>query len=136
MKLLIGLEFSLFFPIFNFAFPLPRFHSLFPFPDSILRFHFPFSVSVTPDFGWIDDSYAAYALACVASVSVRFRSKERPRNWIFGLNRARNKTCAICRAVFDSRSSFFVPKPHRNACYAGYIRVLPSHFLSGTVIVF
>ena len=25
------------------------------------------------------------------------------------------------RAVFDSRSSFFVPKPHENACYAGYI---------------
>ena len=29
-------------------------------------------------------------------------------------------TCAIFRAVFDSCSSFFVPKPHRNACYAGY----------------
>ena len=24
------------------------------------------------------------------------------------------------RAVFDSRSSFFAPKPHGNACYAGY----------------
>ena len=32
----------------------------------------------------------------------------------------RSFTCAICRAVFDSRSSFFAPKPHRNACYAGY----------------
>ena len=30
-------------------------------------------------------------------------------------------TCAIFRAVFDSCSSFFVPKPHRNDCYAGYI---------------
>ena len=29
-------------------------------------------------------------------------------------------TCAIFRAVFDSRSSFFAPKPHGNACYAGY----------------
>ena len=31
----------------------------------------------------------------------------------------RSFTCAIFRAVFDSRSSFFAPKPHRNACYAG-----------------
>ena len=28
-------------------------------------------------------------------------------------------TCAIFRAVFDSCSSFFAPKPYRNACYAG-----------------
>ena len=26
----------------------------------------------------------------------------------------------IFRAAFDSRSSFFAPKPHGNACYAGY----------------
>ena len=32
----------------------------------------------------------------------------------------RSFTCAIFRAVFDSRSSFFAPKPHGNACYAGY----------------
>ena len=32
----------------------------------------------------------------------------------------RTFTCAIFRAVFDSCSSFFAPKPHRNACYAGY----------------
>ena len=31
----------------------------------------------------------------------------------------RSFTCAIFRAVFDSRSSFFAPKPHGNACYAG-----------------
>ena len=31
-------------------------------------------------------------------------------------------TCAIFRAVFDPCSSFFAPKPHRNACYAGYSR--------------
>ena len=29
-------------------------------------------------------------------------------------------TCVIFRAVFDSCSSFFAPKPHKNACYAGY----------------
>ena len=29
-------------------------------------------------------------------------------------------TCAICRAVFHSHSSFFAPKPHRNGCYADY----------------
>ena len=32
------------------------------------------------------------ALACVASVSVLFRSKERPRNEILGFGRARNET--------------------------------------------
>ena len=32
----------------------------------------------------------------------------------------RSFTCAIFRAVFDSRASFFAPKPHGNACYAGY----------------
>ena len=88
-------------------------------------------------------------LACVANVShvfVWFRSKKRPRNGIFGFGRARNETrakkmkegrgggegrflsspppprsftCAIFRAVSDSRSSFFNPKPHGNACYAG-----------------
>ena len=33
---------------------------------------------------------------------------------------SRSFTCAIFRAVFDSCSSFFTPKPHRNAYYAGY----------------
>ena len=43
-------------------------------------------------------------LPCVASVSVWFRSKKRPRN-------------AICLSLF------FAPKPHGNACYAGYHRL-------------
>ena len=33
----------------------------------------------------------------------------------------RSFTCAIFRAVFHSCSSFFAPKPHRNACYASYL---------------
>ena len=69
----------------------------------------------------------AFHAACVASVSIWFRSKERPRNGILGFGRARNETrakprsftCAIFRAVFDSRSSFFAAEPHGNACYAG-----------------
>ena len=32
----------------------------------------------------------------------------------------RSFTCAIFRAVFDPCSSFFAPKPHGNAFYAGY----------------
>ena len=44
------------------------------------------------------------------SASVSFLSSPPP---------PRSFTCAIFRAVFDSRSSFFAPKPHRNACYAG-----------------
>ena len=46
------------------------------------------------------------------SASVSFLSSPPP---------PRSFTCAIFRAVFDSRSSFFVPAPHGNACYAGYI---------------
>ena len=38
--------------------------------------------------------FATYIIACVASVSVRFRSKERPRNGILSFNRARNETRA------------------------------------------
>ena len=30
-------------------------------------------------------------------------------------------SCDIFRAVFDSRSSFFAHRPHRNACYASYV---------------
>ena len=52
-------------------------------------------------------------VACVASVSVWFRSKERPRSGIFGFDRAKNGLCA----VLVSRSSFSAPKPHGNACF-------------------
>ena len=31
----------------------------------------------------------------------------------------RSFTCAIFRAIFDSRSSFFAPKPHGKVCYEG-----------------
>ena len=48
--------------------------------------------------------------SCVASVCLWFRSKKRPWKGIFGFD----------RAVFDPCSSFFPPKPHRNACYGGY----------------
>ena len=44
------------------------------------------------------------SLACVASLSVWFWRKERPRNGIFGFGRARNGTTANLRTVFDSRS--------------------------------
>ena len=56
--------------------------------------------------------------------SKRFRlvseqRKTEERDSRFG--RAKYETRAtIFRVVFDSRSSFFAPKPHRNACYAGY----------------
>ena len=47
----------------------------------------------------------------VLSASVSFLSSPLP---------LRSFTCAIFRAVFDSRSSFFAPKPHGNSRYAGY----------------
>ena len=63
---------------------------------------------------------ATRRLACVARVSVSFRRANKD----FGFGRARNGTSAIFHlAVFDSRSSFFAPKPHGNACYAGYEKI-------------
>ena len=64
--------------------------------------------------------------------SKRFRlvlEQRKTRNGIFGFGRARpylssplpprsfNRT--IFHAVFDSRFSFFAPKPQGNACYEG-----------------
>ena len=83
--------------------------------------------------------------ACVASVSVWFRSKERPRSGIFDFGHERNEISAKKWkrgegkgkegnfAIFPTpsprfylrhfssvpRSSFFAPKPRGNACYAG-----------------
>ena len=56
----------------------------------------------------------------------------------------RGITRAIFRAVFaiDSRSSFFAPKPHGNACYVGYLCLsltglhLPSRNCQYTMVVF
>ena len=54
-------------------------------------------------------------LACVASISVRFRSNEGSTNGIVGLaarkmeQEPKNERGAIFRAVFNSRSPFFAP---------------------------
>ena len=66
-------------------------------------------------------------------MSVRELKHDKPSRWFSksrGLSASvsflssppppRSFTCAIFRAVFDSRSSFSAPKPHGNACYAGY----------------
>ena len=73
------------------------------------------------------NSRLSFAVACVASVAIWFRSKERPVLAAREMKREPNNepplrsfTCAIFRAVFDFRSSFFAPKPRGNACYAGY----------------
>ena len=52
-------------------------------------------------------------LACVASVSVLFRSKGRPKNASRFISRAAKTENLVPR-------SFFAPKQHGNACYAGY----------------
>ena len=38
-------------------------------------------------------------------------------------------------AIFDSRSSFFAPKPHRNACYAGYSHAQPLVLLNASYMI-
>ena len=68
-------------------------------------------------------------LACVASVSVRLRSKERgtrvkdcAKNDVI----ERAGSCFISRAAKTENPvprSFFAPKPNGNACYAGYFMV-------------
>ena len=62
--------------------------------------------------------------------SKRFRlvsEQKESKRGIFGKmerepkNETLSHTHLIFRAVFDSRSSLFDPKPHGNACYAGYV---------------
>ena len=66
-------------------------------------------------------SQVSTSVACVASVSVRFRSKERPRKGIFDFDRARNETWdknwktktergALLLAPFFVRSLTLVPR--------------------------
>ena len=51
----------------------------------------------------------SFHVACVASVSIWFRSKERPRNGILGFGRVRNETRAKL-APFFARSLTLVPR--------------------------
>ena len=62
----------------------------------------------------------AETLACVASVSVRFRRKERGTRV---KDREKSGSRFISRAVKTESllpRYFFAPKPNGNACYAGY----------------
>ena len=100
------------------------------------------------------------AVACVASVSVRFRNKKRTRNdeeldfqfwpgekwdesqkWkkrggdVSSLSSPpppRSFTRHIFRAVFDTLSLFFAPKRHENACYADYRARAGRRLVSGS----
>ena len=71
----------------------------------------------------------ASSLACVASVSVWFRNKERPRNdeerTVFWPCEKWHPLHPILRAAFDSRSLFFAPKPRGKTCCTGYIQSGP-----------
>ena len=55
--------------------------------------------------------YGRFSKSLGLSASVSFLSSPPP---------PRSFTYAIFRAIFDSLSSVFAPKPHGNACYAGY----------------
>ena len=59
----------------------------------------------------------ACEVACVASLSVRFRSKERGTRV-----KDRAKTAQVKeRRGGGQNRSFFAPKPNGNACYVGYL---------------
>ena len=68
---------------------------------------------------FITGTLASLFLACVASVSVRLRSKKRGTKV---KDRATNGSRFICRAVKTENPlprCFFAPKPNGDACYAG-----------------
>ena len=61
-------------------------------------------------------------VACVASVSVRFRRKERGTRVKLVKDREKSGSRFISRAVHTESPLpryFFTPKPNGNACYAG-----------------
>ena len=60
---------------------------------------------------WHDRPSGRFSKSRGLSASASFLSSPPP---------LRSFTCAIFCVVFDSRSSFFAPKPRGNACYAGY----------------
>ena len=70
-----------------------------------------------------------FVLACVASVSVGLGSKESQRNMIFGVLPAR-KMVRWKNTEKPVPRFFFAPKPHGNACYAGYVCPLENKGLS------
>ena len=76
----------------------------------------------------------------------RARNETRAKKWKRGRGKGRKETpsppprsftCATFLAVFDSRSSFSSPKPHRNACYAGYsdLRLAFLSFVKKTIFL-
>ena len=68
--------------------------------------------------GWRGRGSAQYGPRPLRLVSGAFLSSPpQPRSF----------TWAIFRAVFDSRSSLFVPTPHGNAFYAGYTKRINRH---------
>ena len=66
------------------------------------------------------------SIACVASVSVGFGSKERPKKGIFGVfPREKWGEHHFSRGAKHENPvslTFFAPQPHGNACYAGRVQ--------------
>ena len=82
---------------------------------------------------WITDCRLHDLLACVTSVSVRFRSKERGARVKDQARNCSSKTFFGSRFISLAAKtknpvprSFFAPKPNGNACYEGY-RPLKGH---------
>jgi len=73
-----------------------------------------FDVSMTTATKMMETMSTLFCVACVASVSVRFWSKERG-------TRVKNGFWLSFHFSRGQNLSFFAPKPNGNACYAGYI---------------
>ena len=65
----------------------------------------------------LDPSHLSLRSKRFRLVSEQRKTEERDSQFMKQVPKNKN---AIFRAVFDSPSSFFAPKPHGNACYAGY----------------
>ena len=94
----------------------------------------PFT-TVEPILPWVPEDiiFLSILIACVASVSVCFRSKEIPRKGTFGIDRARNETRAKKWKRRRGKVSFLssppVPRSFTCATFLAVLTLVPRSFL-------
>ena len=94
----------------------------------------PFT-TVEPILPWVPEDiiFLSILIACVASVSFCFRSKEIPRKGTFGIDRARNETRAKKLKRGRGKVSFLssppVPRSFTCATFLAVLTLVPRSFL-------